>query len=236
MQQWALSIANGGNAEIALHLHAWTDFVRAAGVAPRTAPNWAGRSDGYDVPLTAFDEAETAKLLSYALRLMEEHGMPRPTSFRAGGLFASAANLRAIAAAGFTADSSATPAGAFGRLVLPWTLAKDAQPYRPSRTDANQTGDLPILEVPNNAGNTYGLTSFSIQRVVNDDLAMLPRVGEPAVQRRTLTFVSHPSTIDATERAAIERLFQALEPYRWDRDAGPLRYVTLRQVAEAYSR
>ena len=45
--------------EIALHLHAWTDFVRAAGVTPRTAPNWAGRSDGYDVPLTAFDESET---------------------------------------------------------------------------------------------------------------------------------------------------------------------------------
>ena len=161
--------------------------------------------------------------------------MPRPTSVRAGGLFANAANLRAIAAAGFTADTSATPAGPFGNLVLPWTLAKDAQPYRPSRTDANQAGDLPILEVPNNAGNTYGLTSFSIQRVVNDDLAMLPPAGTPAMTRKTLTFVSHPSTVDATERAAIERLFQAFEPYRWDRDKGPVRFVTLSQVAKAYS-
>ncbi len=236
MREWTLNIAQAGHAEVALHLHAWTDFVRAAGVAPRTSPSWAGRSDGYDVPLSAFDEAETAKLLAYALRLMEEHGMPRPTSFRAGGLFANAANLRAIAAAGFTADTSATPAGPFGNLTLPWTLPKDAQPYRPSRTDANTAGDLPILEVPNNAGNTYGLTGFSVQRLVNDDLAMLPRIGEAATQRRALTFVSHPSTIDATERAAIERLFQAFEPYRWDRDAGPLRYVTLRQLAEAYSR
>jgi hypothetical protein len=235
MRQWTLNIANAGQAEVALHLHAWTDFVRAAGVTPRTSPNWAGRADGYDVPLTAFDEAETAKLLSHALRLMAEHGMPRPTSFRAGGLFANAANLRAIAAAGFTADTSATPAGQFGNLTLPWTLAQGAQPYRPSRTDANVAGDLTVLEVPNNAGNTYGLTSFSIQRLVNDNLALLPRVGEVATQRRTLTFVSHPSTIDATERAAIERLFQALEPYRWDRDAGPLRYVTLSQVAKAYA-
>src|SRR4029078_7692712 len=115
MRQWTMNIANAGNAEVALHLHGWTDFVRAAGVAPRTAPNWAGRSDGYDVPLTAFNESETRQLLDLALRLMAEHGMPRPTTFRAGGLFANAANLRAVAAAGFTVDTSATPAGGVGR-------------------------------------------------------------------------------------------------------------------------
>jgi len=236
MRQWTMNVAAAGNAEIALHIHAWTDFVRAAGVTPRTAPSWAGRGDGYDVPLTAFDESETKRLIDHAVRLMTDHGMPKPTSFRAGGLFANAANLRAVAAAGFTADTSATPAGPFGSLTLPWTLPKDAQPYRPSRTDANAAGDLPMLEVPNNAGNTYGLTSFSIQRVINDDLAMLPPVGTPSAVRRALTFVSHPATIDAPERAAIEKLFQALEPYRWDRDKGPLRFVTIAQVAAAYAR
>ena len=235
MRQWTMDIKSAGQGEIGLHLHMWTDFVRAAGVAPRTTPSWAGRGDGYDVPLTAFDEAETKQLLDYALKLMADNGMPKPTSFRGGGLFASAANLRAVAAAGFTADTSATPSGDFGLLSLPWTLPRDAQPYRPSRTDANVAGDLPLLEVPNIAGNTYGLTPFSIQRVINDDLAMLPPVGAPAMQRRALTLVSHPATIDATERAAIEKLFEAFEPYRWDRDMGPLRYVTLAQLAKAYA-
>src|SRR6185503_8171811 len=142
------------------------------------------RADGYDVPLTAFDEAETAKLLSYALRLMAEHGMPRPTTFRAGGLFANAANLRAVVAAGFTVDTSATPAGGFGRLLLPWTLRKDAQPYRPSRDDANVAGDLPLLEVPNIAGNTYALDTRTIAPVIEADLAMLARAGEVAQSRR----------------------------------------------------
>jgi hypothetical protein len=64
---------------------------------------------------------------------------------------------------------------------------------------------------------------------------MLPAIGAPAMQRRAMTLVSHPSTIDATERAAIEKLFQAFEPYRWDRDKGPLRFVTLSQLAKAYS-
>ncbi len=233
MQQWTMNIASAGNGEIALHLHAWTDFVRAAGVAPRTAPNWGGRSDGYDVPLTAFDETDTRKLIDHALALMSAHGMPKPTTFRAGGLFANAANLRAVAAAGFTVDTSATPAGGFGRLLLPWTLPKDAQPYRPSASDANVPGDLPLLEVPNIAGNTYALDTKTIRPVIDADLAMIGAAGQVATTRKTLTLVSHPGTIDATERAAIESLFQSFEPYRYDRDHGPVRFVTLAQLAQA---
>ena len=233
MAGWMKNIADAGMAEIALHLHAWTDFVRAAGVTPRTAPSWAGRSDGYDVPLTAFDEAETRKLIDHGVKLMVDHGMPRPTSFRGGGLFANAANLRAIAAAGFTVDSSGTSAGVFGRLPLPWTLAKDAQPYRPSKDDANAAGDLPLLEAPNIAGNTYALDTRTIQPVIAADRAMLALPGRPATAARVLTLVSHPGTIDATERAAIESLFRALEPYRFDRDRGPVRFITLAQLGKA---
>src|SRR5207302_1009192 len=171
MLAWPKARAAKGS-EIALHIHAWADFVRDAGVVPRTAPNWGGRSDGYDVPLTAFDESETARLIARALELMSAHGMTRPTSFRGGGLFANAANLRAIAAAGFSVDASATSAGVFGRLPFPWTLAKDAQPY-------------------------------------------------------------HPAPIDATERGAIESLFSAFAPLRYDTDSGPLRFITLAQVAAA---
>lgn len=233
MANWTKTIEGVGYAEVALHLHAWTDFVRSAGVGPRTAPNWSGRSDGYDVPLTAFSESETKALIDHALALMSEHGFKKPTTFRAGGLFANAANLRAVAAAGFTVDTSAAPAGGFGRLLLPWTLKKDAQPYRPSRDDANVAGDLPLLEVPNIAGNTYALDTRTIAPVIADDLAMLAPAGEVAASRRALTLVSHPGTVDATERAAIEALFRAFDPLRYDRDSGPVRFVTLAQLARA---
>ena len=233
MLAWTKARAAKGD-EVGLHIHAWTDFVRSAGVAPRTAPNWSGRSDGYDVPLTAFNEDETKKLIDHALQLMSDHGMSRPTTFRGGGLFGNAANLRAVAAAGFTVDTSATPAGVFGRLPLPWTLAKDAQPYHPSAEDANAAGSLPLLELPNIAGNTFGYTRFSITTTIRDDLAMIAPVGEVATQRRALTLVSHPATIDATERAAIEALFKSFDPYRYDRDLGPVRFVTAAQLAQAY--
>lgn len=235
MLAWTTGRAAKGD-EVALHLHMWTDYVRAAGVSPRTTPNWGGRGDGYDVPMTAFSESETRTLVEHGLRLMSERGLPRPTSFRAGALFANAVTLRAIAALGFTADCSATPAGPFGSLQLPWTLARDAQPYYPSRDDANRMGDLPLLEAPTNAGNTFGHSLASITGVIDGDLRMLAPPGQPAAERRGLTIVSHPSTIDGTERAAIEALFRALGPLRYDRDTGPLRFVTLAQLAKAYSR
>lgn len=234
MTAWAMERARRGD-EIGLHLHAWTDFVRDAGVTPRLAPAWSGGSDGYDVPLTAFDERETRALIDRALALMALHGLPRPASFRAGGFIANAATLRAAVAAGFSVDSSATAAGTFGRLRLPWTLPRDAQPYRPSPDDANVPGDLPLLEVPNIAGNTYALSVATIEPTIRDDLTLLAPAAEVATRRRALTFVSHPGTIDSAERGAIEALFAAVAPLRYDRDSGPLRFVTLSQLAQAYS-
>jgi hypothetical protein len=225
----------GRGDEIALHLHMWTDFVRAAGVVPRTAPTWAGRSDGYDVPMTAYGDAEQRTMLEYAIRLMAEHGLARPTTFRAGGQFANAATLNTLAALRFIADCSAVPAGTFGRLTYPWTLPKDAQPYRPSADNANAPGSLSLLEAPTIGGNTFGYDVRTIQPIVSADLAILAPVGEAAKERRAVTIVSHPGTIDATERAAIESLFAAFGPLLYERDTGPLRFVTLAQLAKAWS-
>lgn len=233
MLAWTKGRAAKGD-EVALHLHMYTDLVRAAGVAPRSQPTWSGRLDGYDVPMTVYAETDIAKMLELSLRLMQERGLARPISFRAGGLIADAAVLRAVAAAGFTADCSATGAGTFGALRLPWTLAPDAQPYMPSRDDADRAGDLALLEAPTNGGNTYGYTSASIAPIARADLAMLAKPGEVATARKAITIVSHPGTIDATERAAIETLLHAFDPFRYDQDKGPLRFVTLQQLAKLW--
>ena len=235
MLAWTKDRAARGD-EVSLHLHMWTDFVRAAGIVPRTAPSWAGRGDGYDVPITAYGESDTRTLLDFSLRLMAEHGLARPTTFRAGGQFANDATLRALSSFDFVADASAVPAGAFGRLPYLWTLAADAQPYRPSTTDANKAGDLPLLEAPTIGGNTFGYDVRTIDPIIRADLSFIAPAREWAKERRAITLVSHPGTISATERAAIEALFQAFDPMRYDRDAGPVRFVTLAQLAKAYGR
>lgn len=224
--------------EVALHLHMWTDYVGAAGLVPRTAPSWAGRGDGYDVPMTAYSEAEQKTLIDYGVKLMADHGLPKPTSFRAGGDIGDAATLRAVAAAGFTADCTAVAKDypPIGRIPYPWTLPAGAQPYRPSSTDANAAGELPLLEAPTIGGNTYAFTVQTIQPQIRANLAAFAAAGSIAAERRAITVVSHPGTIVPAERAAIEALLGAFDALRYDRDSGPVRFVTLAELAKAYGR
>ena len=227
--------------EVGLHLHMWTDYVLAAGVghvAPgaRTTPSWAGRGDGYDVPITAYSEAEQATLIVFGVKLMTDHDLPKSTSFRAGGDMADASTLRALAASGFNADCSAVAKDypPIGRIPYPWTLPAGAQPYQPSRTDANATGDLPLIEAPTIGGNTYGFTVQSIQPQIRANLALFAPAGAVATARTAITAVSHPGTIVPAERAAIEALLGAFGPFRYDTDSGPVRFVTMAQLAKAY--
>ena len=222
--------------EIALHLHMWTDYVRAAGLVARATPSWAGRGDGYDVPITAYSEEEQKTLIDYGVKLMTEHGLPKPTSFRAGGDMADATTLRAAAAAGFTLDCTAVARDypAIGRIPYPWNLPVGAQPYQPSRTDANASGDLQLLEAPTIGGNTYAFTVQSIQPQIRANLALLAPAGAVATARKAITVVSHPGTIVPAERAAIEALLGAFDALRYDKDAGPVRFVTPAQLAKAY--
>lgn len=235
MLKWTKERAEKGD-EVALHLHMWTDYVRAAGVAPKTVPSWAGRGDGYDVPITAYTEAEQKALIDYGVKLMVDHGLPRPTSFRAGGDMADAATLRAVAASGFDLDCTAVAKDypSIGRIPYPWSLPVGAQPYRPSRTDANAAGDLPLLEAPTIGGNTYAFTVASIQPQIRANLALFAPTGKVATERKAITVVSHPGTIVPAERAAIEALLGAFDALRYDKDAGPVRFVTPAQLAKAY--
>jgi hypothetical protein len=224
--------------EVGLHLHMWTDYVRAVGLVPRTAPSWAGRGDGYDVPITAYPENEQQAMIGYGVKLMTQHGLPTPTSFRAGGDFGDAATLRAVAASGFTADCTAVAKDypPIGRIPYPWTLPAGAQPYHPSSTDANATGDLALLEAPTIGGNTFGFTTQTIQPQIRANLGLLAPAGTVAAERRAITIVSHPGTIVPAERAAIEALLGAFDAVRYDRDSGPVRFVTLAQLAKVYAR
>ncbi len=226
--RWVAQRAARGD-EIGMHLHMQLDFVRAAGVEPRVTPRWGVGvdGDGYDVPMTAYTEDEQRQLLRFGVERMVAAGLPRPTSFRAGGLFADARTLRAVAAEGFTADTSSREAATTGALRVPWTLDLLASPYRPNRDDANRQDapTLPLLEVPTTAGNTY---SDNLAELARRQRAIWP--GGVVGSARVLDYVSHPSTYHAAERATVERVFGPLASARADRDAGPVRFVRLREL------
>ncbi len=235
MLKWTMDRQAKGD-EVALHLHMWTDYVRAAGIAPLTAPSWAGRGDGYDVPINAYADGAQQTLIKYGVQLMLDHGFAKPTSFRAGGDMADAATLRAAASSGFDLDCTAVAKDypSIGRIPYPWNLPVGAQPYYPDPNNANVPGSLPLLEAPTIGGNTYAFTVNSIQPQIRANLALFAPTGKVATERKAITVVSHPGTIVPAERAAIEALLGAFDALRYDKDAGPVRFVTAAQLAKAY--
>ena len=134
--------------EIGLHVHADNHLLHAAGVAPKKFPSWDHLPDmtGHSVPLSTFSEEEVRRIVAFSSRTLEQQGFDRPKAFRAGGWHAGSSVLNALAAEGFTVDSSEVPLDAlpcnFGVVDELWPDAsRVSQPYR-----------LPsgLIEVPDN--------------------------------------------------------------------------------------
>ncbi|RYZ50766.1 MAG: hypothetical protein EOP07_22405 [Proteobacteria bacterium] len=150
--------------EQGLHIHAWRSLFTAAGVTFKTEPAFKGPIDmekctpdcGHDVNVTAYSEAELRKVIAFSIKTLKKHGFDHPHSFRAGAWQADRKVLKALAAEGFTLDSSATDADflkeRWGKTLLypvtkkiwPDTRAS-TQPYTIDLGDGKK-----ILELPNN--------------------------------------------------------------------------------------
>jgi hypothetical protein len=157
------SVMRPGDEE-GLHIHAWRSLIKASSVKFRTEPAFKGPIDlekcspdcGHDVNITAYSEAELRKVIAFSIKTLKKNGFSHPTSFRAGAWQADRKVLKALAAEGFTLDSSATDAEflkeRWGKTLLypvtkkiwPDTLAT-SQPYSIDLGEGRK-----ILELPNN--------------------------------------------------------------------------------------
>ena len=152
--------------EHGLHIHSWKSLVEASGVSFRTGPSFVqGTVDlndcvvdcGHDVVLNAYTNSELRRIIKFSVSTLQNNGFDRAKSFRAGGWQADANVLRALAAEGFTLDSSATyapylfeswsePYQLYGNVAALWpTTVPTSQPYS---TDLG--AGLSIIELPNN--------------------------------------------------------------------------------------
>ncbi|MBX7170862.1 MAG: hypothetical protein K1X72_07890 [Pyrinomonadaceae bacterium] len=152
--------------EQGLHIHAWKNLVESSGVVFRTSPSFV--LEGYtiadckidcgqEIALTGYTNAELRKIIAHSIEILNKEGFNRPKSFRAGGWQADDNVLDALAAEGFTLDSSATPADfllpEWGKYKL-YQMVKDlwmkttptSQPYI-----YKTSSGLKILEYPNNS-------------------------------------------------------------------------------------
>ncbi len=222
--------------EIGLHLHMFYDFIKSAGITPKKEPNWGDSGDGYGALTANYNTQEMITILNFAKKLFKDNGLKEPLSFRTGGWFASIETLRALEETGFLLDSSGRTEYSFGPNKLKgfWNLSSTTQPYHPSVSNQNFNSPEPTLglwEIPNNGADSYWFSGEDMIQRFKDNFA-----GEPLLEKRQVTYLSHPHWFNQDEQSRIEAVFNYINQFLYSKDLGPLKYVTLSDVYEAWSK
>ena len=177
------------NDEIGLHLHGWLRLFEAAGVAFRGTQNmsdYALNCDfdcGHAVPISEYPVNELRAVIRHSVQILTQQGFPRPISFRAGAWLGSPDVLEALAAEGFTVDSSAVPYQTFNAVqlaesypTLPERIRSLWAHIRPDTEPFNVvTPSGPIMEFPNNGALADWVTTDGMVETFRQGIEALRR-------------------------------------------------------------
>lgn len=234
LTEWVKERRDKNGDAIGLHLHMFPDLVSAAGVNPRTSPNWGSwKTDGYDIITSAYTYDETGRMLEWSKNIFEKNGLGIPTMFRAGGWFADEETLQALNDAGFELDSSGRTKYTFGenKVTGPWELSAATRPYRLNSNDQNivDSPTIDLWEFPDNGADSW---AYSAEQLIARFKANF--TGEPISDKQIVTYLSHPEWF-SKDKPKIEILFQELERFRNSTDRGPVIYITLDQAYQIWA-
>jgi peptidoglycan/xylan/chitin deacetylase (PgdA/CDA1 family) len=236
LTNWVLNRRAKHGDEIGLHLHMWYDMVKAAGLTEKREPNWAGGATGHDVASTAYTAEEFDQLITWSLKQFSDHGLPKPTVYRAGGWQINVDQLKILVKYGFKADSSGREYVKFGtkQYPVPWNLYPTTRPFKPSINNINATGKdlIGIWQFPNNGDNSsnYGPDSKKIL-----DNFKLNYNGDALKDKQTFVILSHMQYFNNDE-PVMKRVFAELNKSLASSDSGPIIYTTIEKVLPEYEK
>lgn len=244
---WAIARRDMYGDEIGLHIHPWCHFVESAGLTCVTDQSTVYQTDatGYTIKLEAYGQANFETLLTRADEIFVERGLGKPVTFRAGGWTASIDTLKALAAKGYVADTSANNWARMeewrgnGNLytwnMTNWSMIGDtSQPYYPNTTD-KQSGaapHVPILEVPDNAIMVDYVTRAEMVEIFGK---VWP--GDALTEPRTYMMGFHPSqNMSVGEYNRIDGILDHADMYRASLHLGPVVYTRLKDMPVVWPR
>jgi hypothetical protein len=221
--------------EIGLHIHPYCSFVESAGLRCITDQSTIAADDstGYSIDVGAYGRRDFGRLLQQASALFEQHGLGRPTTFRAGDWAATSDTLLALADHGFVADSSA----------INWRRIEElrgTELYRLATERWASIGDTSqpylsregILEAPDNGAMVDYVSLEEMQDLFNANWN-----GEPLAAPVALTMGFHPASDVSEEHfSKVDRFLEYADAHLAASDRGPVVYITLADLAKALRR
>jgi hypothetical protein len=246
---WVVELSDREGDEIGLHIHPYCNFVESAGLACRTEDSFArstGDATGYTVFLGSYSESEFTALLEHAIDLFGAGGLPRPTSFRAGGWTLEPHTMRALAATGFVADTSAANwermeewADNPGASLFQWNrdhwfpIDETSQPYYPSQTDllSPSSPRVSVLEVPDNG--------LLVDYVSGSEMIDMfeANLGTGVLEApRAYSIGYHPPNFSETFFARMDQALGAIDQHLHGDDLGPVVYARLSDLVRVWPR
>jgi hypothetical protein len=248
LASWVARMRDAFGDEVGVHLHPWCHFVESAGVPCRTAPSTvypAGDPTGYSVIVESYAERDIRQMLQTTKQIFHARGLGVPTSFRAGGWTLGPETLRALAATGFTVDSSAV---SWARLAPEWedhdlykwnrsqwaTITDTSQPWYPSSRDLHAATPprVPVLEVPDNGILVDYITAGDMIEVFTKNWTGRPgALTEP----RQLSIGYHPTTLGALDfEARLDGALSHIDRYQAKDGTGPVVYARLSDLTKVW--
>ena len=246
---WVNKYAAQGD-EVGLHVHPWCNFVTNAGVTCRTSPSFAyanGDTTGYTVILASYTRAELDKIFKRANELFVQNGLPKPTSFRAGGWTANEDVLASLGVNGHVTDSSGCNWSRMeewqnhaGAQLYPWnkehwsSIDETSQPYFPSANDmqADAAPHLPILEVPDNGQLVDYVTGNEMIEMLDSNWPQRGALTTPV----TYSIGYHPVSFSESFFQRLDQALTEIDKHLAKEGKGPIVYVNMSDLPKVYKR
>lgn len=247
---WVKKLEREQGDEIGLHVHPYCNFVATAGVTCRTSPSFAyanGDTTGYTVILASYTRPELEKIFKRATELFVQNGLPKPTSFRAGGWTANLDVLAALATNGHVADSSGCNWSRLeewknhaGAQLYRWNeenwsaIDETSQPYYPSTTDiqADAAPHLPILEVPDNGLLVDYVSGNEMIEMLDKNWPGRRALSEPV----TYSIGYHPPNFSESYFQRMDIALTEIDKHLAVDGRGPIVYARMSELTKVYPR
>jgi subtilisin-like proprotein convertase family protein len=245
---WLISLHATYQDEIGLHIHPFCNFVNTVpGVSCLLKPSDSynqGDSTGYTVLSSAYSQSDYLKLLRAADTLFTDHGLGKPTAFRTGSWAANAETLKALAADGFVADSSANNWARIeesrhdGNGMLyqwnreNWKSINDiSQPYYPSAPNPAIAGNpsIPILEIPDNGSMVDYVTGDEMIEIFDNNW-----FGKPLLRSTTFVLGFHPVSYSLGFHRRIEKALAHIDQFLASNGEGPVVYESVSRMSRVF--